>query len=73
MLEPPEIPLTNPTASIVALAEPLDQTPFGVVFANNVVAPAHTVVTPVIGLTLGMEKVVTVVDCVVEQPKIVTV
>jgi hypothetical protein len=46
----------------------VDHTPPNVAFANNVVAPSHTLVVPVIAATTGALLIVTVVVTALVQP-----
>ena len=58
---------------MVAFPFELDQVPPEVAFAKVVVAPAQTVVVPVIVPALGRAFTVTVAVAVLLQPKVVTV
>jgi hypothetical protein len=66
---PAATPVTTPVAFTVAVAVlAVDHTPPVVAFAKAVVAPAHTVVVPVIAATTGALLIVTVVVTALVHP-----
>ena len=74
MVEVPAVtPVTTPEALMVAFPLELDHVPPEVAFDKLVVAPAQTVVVPVIVPALGRAFTVTVAIVVLLQPLAVTV